>query len=142
MRRAVAAIVVTVVAVVLVAGFDARPPRTYNPESALRAAAVRPPPPRRDPDARVGRGPITVTPFSAIQVEATLTRGRLTGVRTLVLTGDGAHTQRLNARAEPVLRVEALRAASADVDIVSGATNTSESWIESLEAAIEDARDG
>jgi uncharacterized protein with FMN-binding domain len=80
------------------------------------------------------------TPFSLIQVEATLTRGRLTGVRTVYLTGDGRHTQAINARAEPILRREALRAGSADIDVVSGATYTSRSWIDSLKAAIKDAR--
>jgi uncharacterized protein with FMN-binding domain len=66
--------------------------------------------------------------------------GRLIGVRTVSLTGDGPHTQALNARAEPILRREALRAGSADIDTVSGATYTSESWIESLRAAMRVAR--
>ena len=124
-----------VVAVVLLARYETHPPRTLNPSSALRAAAtVRPPP--RDPQGRTARGPAVVTPFSVIQVEATVTRGRLTGVRTVALTGDGPHTDALNARAEPILRERALRAGSADVDVVSGATYTSESWTDSLRAAI------
>jgi uncharacterized protein with FMN-binding domain len=89
----------------------------------------------------IGTGPLINTPFSSIQVRAELTRGRLTGVRTLSLTGSDAHTNAINARAEPILRERALRAGSADVDVVSGATYTSESWIESLKSAIEAARD-
>ena len=84
----------------------------------------------------------STTPFSSIQVRAELTRGRLTGVETLALTGADAHTNELNARAEPILREEALAAGSADIDVVSGATGTSESWIESLRAAIRAARRG
>jgi uncharacterized protein with FMN-binding domain len=80
------------------------------------------------------------TPFSVIQVKATLTHGRLTGVETVALSGDGPHTQALNARAEPILRAEALKAGSADVDTVSGATSTSEIWIASLRGAIRKAR--
>jgi uncharacterized protein with FMN-binding domain len=150
-RRAVLALVVTVVAVVLLAGYDTHPPRMANPQAALppparhapapkarRAPASRPAAPR--PGTRTARGPLMTTPFSVIQVEATLTHGRLTGVRTVYLTGDGAHTQALNARAEPILRREALRAGSADVDVVSGATYTSQSWKRSLQAAIENAR--
>ena len=72
------------------------------------------------------------TPFSVIQVRATLTGGRLTGVETLALSGDDPHTEALNARAEPILREEALKAGSADVDVVSGATSSSQIWIESL----------
>ena len=62
-------------------------------------------------------------------------------MRTLHLSSDEPHTRALNRRAEPILREEALRARSADVDVVSGATYTSESWKESLQAAIEAARD-
>ncbi|MEA2251880.1 MAG: hypothetical protein QOI62_3054 [Solirubrobacteraceae bacterium] len=138
MRRAVLALVVTVVAVVLLAGYDTHPPRMANPQAALRPPARHAPAPK--PGTRTARGPLMTTPFSVIQVEATLTHGRLTGVRTVYLTGDGPHTEALNARAEPILRREALRAGSADVDVVSGATYTSESWKRSLQAAIDRAR--
>jgi uncharacterized protein with FMN-binding domain len=137
MKRAVAALVVTAVAVVLLARYETHPPG--KPAPRPRPAATPAPPP---PGVRVGTGPLLTTPFSSIQVRAELTRGRLTGVRTLSLTGADAHTQALNARAEPILREEALQAGSADIDIVSGATYTSESWIESLRAAIRDARRG
>jgi uncharacterized protein with FMN-binding domain len=125
MRRAVAALVVTAVAVVLLARYQTHPP-----------------PAQPKPGVKVGTGPLLTTPFSSIQVRAELTRGRLTGVRTLSLSGADAHTRSINARAEPLLRAEALRAGSARIDTVSGATYTSESWIESLEAAIRDARRG
>ena len=82
------------------------------------------------------------TPFSLVQVRVTLTHGRLTGVETVALTGEGPHTQAINARAEPILRREALRARSAHIDTVSGATYTSRVWIQSLRAAIEAARRG
>ena len=68
-------------------------------------------------------------------MRATLHRGRLTGVETLALSGDDPHTQALNARAEPILRAEALKAGSAAIDTVSGATSSSKQWIESLQAA-------
>jgi uncharacterized protein with FMN-binding domain len=138
MRRALVALVVTAVAVVLLAGYDTHPPRTVNPNSALRAQA----PPRVAPDSRsrTATGPAITTPFSVIQVQATVTDGRLTGVKTVALSGDGPHTQALNAHAEPLLRAAALRAGSAKIDTVSGATATSESWIQSLQAAIAKAR--
>jgi len=149
MRRAALALVLTVVAVVLLARYDTEPPVTLNPESALRPVAT---PralarPREAPPAAAGTrtavGPARVTPFSVIQVQATVSRdGRLVGVETVALSGDGPHTEALNARAEPILREEALRAGSADVDVVSGATSTSEIWIESLRGAIRRARRG
>jgi uncharacterized protein with FMN-binding domain len=142
MRRAVAALVVTVVAVVLLAGFDTRPPRTVNPNAARATppAIARTPTPTPPPGSRTADGPILSTPFSIIQVRATVLHGRLIGVETVALTGDGPHTQALNARAEPILREEALRAGSAKIDTVSGATSSSRQWIESLRGAIRKAR--
>jgi uncharacterized protein with FMN-binding domain len=139
MRRALAALVVTVVVVTLLVRYDTRPPVRRNPESALRTPApIRTP--AYPPGSVTGRGPLIATPFSSIQVQATLYRGRLIDVKTLSLTGSDTHTQALNARAEPILREEALKAGSADIDTVTGATYTSESWRESLAAAIEAAR--
>jgi uncharacterized protein with FMN-binding domain len=150
MRKAVVALVVTVVAVILLAGFDTRPPRTVNPNSALKAKSTpraltrarhaRPSPTASPAGTRAATGPALVTPFSVIQVRATLTHGRLTGVETVTLSGDGPHTEAINARAEPLLRAEALKAHSADVDVVSGATYTSRSWKDSLQSAIDKAR--
>jgi uncharacterized protein with FMN-binding domain len=143
MRRALAALVVTAVAVVLLARYETEPPRTLNPNSALRPAATAAPAPRARPrpGEKSASGPVITTPFSVIQVRATLTRGRLTGVETVGLSGDGPHTEALNARAEPILRAEALKAGSADIDVVTGATYTSESWRDSLQAAIDAARE-
>jgi uncharacterized protein with FMN-binding domain len=141
MRRAVAALVITAVAVVLLASYDTRPPTTFNPESALRRPAAATPAPRPHPPGTLsGRGPLLTTPFSTIQVQAWVHEGRLVDVKTLYLTGSDAHTNALNKRAEPVLRREALEAGSAEIDVVTGATYTSESWRDSLAAAIEAAR--
>ena len=142
MRRVVVVLVITVVAVILLARYDTEPPRTLNPNSALRPAATAEAAPRATPrpGEKTATGPAITTPFSVIQVKATLTRGRLTGVETVELTGDGPHTDALNARAEPILRAEALKAGSAKIDVVTGATYTSESWRESLQAAIDAAR--
>ncbi len=139
MKRALAALVVTAGGVVLLARYETRPPEQLAPRSALRPAAPAPTP---RPGVKTGTGPLLETPFSSIQVRAELTRGRLTGVQTLALTGADAHTLAINRRAEPLLREEALLAGDADIDVVSGATYTSESWIESLQAAIRAARRG
>jgi FMN-binding domain len=155
MRKALAVLAVTVVAVVALARYETHPPKRLNPNSALRAAASPPPagakptptpaPPRSGlpagaPGTRSGTGPVITTPFSTIQVRATLRGHRLVGVETVSLSGSDPHTEALNARAEPILREEALKAGDAEVDAVSGATYTSESWRDSLAAAIARAR--
>jgi uncharacterized protein with FMN-binding domain len=147
MRKVVAALLVTAVAVVLLAAYDTHPPAMLNPNSALRRPAEKATPtptatpkPRPHPPGTItGRGPLITTPFSSIQVQAWVHEGKLVDVKTLHLTGSDDHTNALNRRAEPILRREALEAGGADIDVVSGATYTSESWKGSLMAAIEAA---
>jgi hypothetical protein len=159
MRRAAVVLVVTAVVVVWLARYETRPPRTLNPNSALRerertgavatpralASAAREPDRRAgarpgSPGTRSATGPVITTPFSVIQVRAVLRGRRLAGVETVALSGSDPHTEALNARAEPILRESALKAGSARIDVVSGATYTSESWRDSLQAAIDAAR--
>jgi hypothetical protein len=150
-KRALVTLTLTAAAVVALARFHTEQPRVLNPLSALHDrlahhsrpalhAHVRGPSPPAG--VRTATSPPMATPFSLVQVRVTLTHGRVTGVETVALTGDGPHTQALNARAEPILRREALRAHSAHIDVVSGATYTSRVWIQSLRAAIELARRG
>jgi uncharacterized protein with FMN-binding domain len=112
------------------------------PSAATLAAPARRVSSRKPPV----RGPVrtgthtAATPFSLISVRVTLTAGRLTKVETLELNGSDARTRAINARAEPILREEALRAGSADIDVVTGATYTSRSYRTSLQAAIDEAR--
>ena len=144
MRAVLAALVVTAVVVVLLVSYDTRPPRDANPESALRTPAPRRTPSRRPHPAgsRTAEGGLFKTPYSRIQVEATVYRGRLIDVRTTLLGGNDTHTNALNARAEPILREEALRAGNAEIDLVTGATTTSLTWIEALQSAMERAGRG
>jgi uncharacterized protein with FMN-binding domain len=141
MRAALAALVVTAVVVVLLASYDTRPPRRANPESALRTPAPRRAPALRPhpPGSRTAESRLFITPYTRIQVEATVYRGRLIDVRTTLLGGSDTHTNALNARAEPILRREALKAGSAEIDLVTGATTTSLTWIEALQSAMERA---
>jgi uncharacterized protein with FMN-binding domain len=148
-RRAVPVAVATGAVVVLLANVRGRP--TVTP-------ALRPPPPHitgAEPAVRrvstkraTATGPVrsatgqtVTTPFSVIAVRVTLTGDELTRVETVELSGTGARTQAINAHAEPILREEALRAGSAKIDVVSGATYTSESYKDSLQSAIDRARD-
>ena len=96
--------------------------------------------PSRPGRRRTGLSDAFTTPFSFIQVRVTFTGRELTRVETVEMTGTGARTQAINARAEPILREEALRAGSADIDVVTGATYTSQSYRLALRSAIARAR--
>jgi uncharacterized protein with FMN-binding domain len=140
-KRALAALVVTALAVVLLARYETHPPPRLEAEQVRRAPQPSPTPAPAGANVRSATGPAITTPFSEVQVRVTLTGRRVTGIQTIALTGSDSHTRAINARAEPILRREALLAGSADVDTVSGATYTSESWIESLRSAVRAARD-
>ncbi len=148
MRRAAAALAVTAAAVVWLARYETQ---TAERPNALRDAGAAPPiraaaePVRRSgtlsgPGVRRESGPLLQTPFTVLQVRAAVRDGRLVGVETVTMGSQDAHTNRINERAEPILREEALRAGSADIDVVSGATYTSRSWRDSLRGAIDAAR--
>jgi uncharacterized protein with FMN-binding domain len=143
LRRAVPAVAATAAVVALLVNVRSRPPDIAAPRVARAEPEPRRVSVRRATVAgpvRTGTGQIITTPFSVIQVRATLTGRQLTRVETVELSGTGARTQAINARAEPILREEALKAGSAKIDVVSGATYTSESYRESLQSAIDDAR--
>jgi uncharacterized protein with FMN-binding domain len=117
------------------------PPLAAGPSTkVIRGVSERRPtrPGRR----RTGLSDAFTTPFSFIQVRVTFTGRELTRVETVEMTGTGARTQAINSRAEPMLREEALRAGSADVDVVTGATYTSRSYRLALQSAIDRARRG
>jgi uncharacterized protein with FMN-binding domain len=61
---------------------------------------------------------------------------KIVGVSVPTYPNHTDRSQLINERAIPILRSETLRAQSAKIDLVSGATDTSESYVQSLQAAI------
>ncbi|WP_329561363.1 FMN-binding protein [Kitasatospora sp. NBC_01266] len=78
------------------------------------------------------------TPYGTVQVQAVLSGGKLTDVTVLQQT-DGRHSSQIDSYALPVLRSEALAAQNANIDVVSGATYTSDGYAQSLQAALDAA---
>jgi len=72
--------------------------------------------------------------YGTVQVEVTFTGTRMVAVTLLQAPDDGRALTAL-----PRLQQEAMKAQSADIDTITGATETSESYKTSLQAAI-DAR--
>ena len=84
-------------------------------------------------------GQAVQTPFGTVQVQVTLQNGTITDVQALQLPSGGGHTGQVSAYAGPQLRSEALQAQSAQIDTISGATYTSEGYIQSLQSALNQA---
>jgi FMN-binding protein len=149
-RRAAPVAVATAGVVALLQSVRARPPalpvrrppvlQAGPTTKAIHGVSSRPA--RRPGRVRSALSEPFTTPFSFMQVRVTFTGRELTRVETVEMTGTGARTQAINARAEPILREEALRAGSADIDVVTGATYTSRSYRAALQSAIDRARRG
>ncbi|HEX4215764.1 MAG TPA: FMN-binding protein [Candidatus Dormibacteraeota bacterium] len=77
--------------------------------------------------------------YGRVQVRIVVEEGRLVDISTVSLVGDSPHSQELNQHAAPILRSETLRAQSARIDAVTGATYTSDAYIESLGTALDRA---
>ena len=78
--------------------------------------------------------------YGYIQVQAVIKNGKLTDVNFLQYPNGHSRSIEINTTAMPYLKQEAIAAQSADVDIVSGATDTTKAFIESLSSALSKAK--
>ena len=76
--------------------------------------------------------------YGTVQVQVTVSGGAITDITTLQAPGDGRSGQ-ISQYAVPILQSEALSAKSAQIDLVSGATYTSEAYAQSLQSALDQA---
>jgi uncharacterized protein with FMN-binding domain len=84
-------------------------------------------------------GPVASTRWGPVQVQLTVADGSLTGVTVLQYPNGNGRDQEINDYALPILVQETLDAQSAQIDMVSGATVTSEGYLESLQSALDEA---
>lgn len=143
MRRAVLAVVTTLAGLVLLLGFKTQPlPATAA--GPVRSAAA-PAPAGSDAPAGAPAAPqaVTVTGqsvgtrYGPVQVQVVATGTRVEDVTAITLPSEEARSVQIGQRAAPVLRREALDAQSAEIDMVSGATYTSEGYQQSLQSALD-----
>jgi uncharacterized protein with FMN-binding domain len=78
-------------------------------------------------------------PYGTMQVAAVIRDGKLTDIHVLRET-DGGRSHQIDAAAIPVLKSEALSAHSANINVVSGATFTSQGYAQSLQSALDKAK--
>ncbi len=81
-------------------------------------------------------GKDTDTIFGKVQVAAVISGGKLVDVKFLHFPNDRTTSINISNTSLPLLKNEAIIAQSANVDIVSGATQTSEGFSQSLAAAL------
>jgi uncharacterized protein with FMN-binding domain len=77
--------------------------------------------------------------YGNVQVKAIISGGKITDVQFLQSPNDRSTSVRINSQAMPLLTQEAIQVQSAQVDGVSGATATSQAFIQSLSSALQQA---
>lgn len=82
------------------------------------------------------RGSVDNAYYGLVQVEAEIQGGRLIAVRILQYPNDRRTSRYIAHHSLPILNREAIRAQSARIDTVSGATLTSRAYIRSLRDAL------
>jgi len=159
MRRAIPVIATTAGGLALVAGFHTNPktplalrsvpgststapplPQDSSTSSTIRTSStVRAPAPSTTaaPAVRSITGPVIETQYGPVQVRVTLTGTRITDVQALQLPSDRSRSVSISQYAGPRLRYEALQAQSANIDLVSGASYTSQGYADSLQGALD-----
>lgn len=80
------------------------------------------------------------TRYGPVQVQIRWRAGRILAATAVVYPQDSGRDKEINSYAVPVLQSETLKAQSASIDMVSGATYTSHGYEQSLQSAIDSAR--
>ena len=75
--------------------------------------------------------------YGELELEVTVTGSRITNVQPVIDTAFDPHSSQVNSYAEPLLQNETLQAQSANISGVSGATFTSQAYVQSLQAALD-----
>jgi uncharacterized protein with FMN-binding domain len=84
-------------------------------------------------------GTAVPTRFGTVQVQITVQAGAITDVTALQLTDNDRKSVQISNRAAPLLRAAVIKAQSAQVQTISGATVTSAAYLTSLQGALDAA---
>ena len=167
MKRAVPALVVTLLGLLALATFKSSPglpaqsaalplPKSSVPPTSAPPPGTTGPAPQTAPQTTPGATspPTTTTngnatrtidgdPFDnqygTVQVRVTLQGNRIITVTPLQIPTERRRSAEISQEAAPLLLQESLQAQSARIDIVGGATYTSQSYAQSLQSALDKA---
>ena len=113
-------------------------------QTVTKTQSAPPPPKQTTPTSLYNDGTYTGAVADAyygnVQVEVTVSGGVISNVNFLQYPSDRSTSRYINGQATPILAQEAIKAQSASVDVVSGATDTSHAFEQSLSSALSQAR--
>ena len=84
-------------------------------------------------------GDAVMTRYGPVQVEITVSNGQITSSAVTQVPWSNGRDQQINGYAVPILNDEVVQAQGSGIDMVSGATYTSEGYVQSLQSAIDQA---
>src|SRR3954453_7711702 len=119
---------------------------SQTPRSPTSTTAAAPPTPTATASAAPGAqssatktytGDAVDTRWGPVQVQITVTAGKVTDSQAVVYPNGNGRDVEINSYALPVLSQEAVQQQSAQIDTVSGATVTSDGYVQSLQSALD-----
>lgn len=85
------------------------------------------------------KGSVAQTRWGPVQVQLTISGDRITKASVLQYPNGNGRDAEINGYALPILTKETVAAQSAEIDMVSGATVSSDGYLESLQSALDQA---
>ncbi|MCU0278628.1 MAG: FMN-binding protein [Candidatus Nanopelagicales bacterium] len=136
MKRIIFALLTTVTIVVLLFGYNTSTMGVMvGQDTVISGSAATP----QAQQAVTVTGPSVATEWGPVQVEITVTGSEVSDVQVLQYPNSNPKDQQINAYALPILVDETLQAQDANISMVSGATVTSVGYLQSLQAALDEA---
>jgi uncharacterized protein with FMN-binding domain len=84
--------------------------------------------------------PVENAYFGSLQIQVAVSGGKISDVAFLQFPNANQHSKEVSQQALPYLKSEAIQAQSANVNIVSGATQTSQAFQQALASALNQAQ--
>ena len=110
----------------------ASPPRSSNKSGPPTSKSSKPAP-------ATYTGDSADTRWGPVQVQITVQGGKITGSQAVQYPQNNGRDAQINGFALPILNQEVVQQQSASIDTVSGATVTSDGYLQSLQSAIDKA---
>ena len=142
MKRVILAVVSTVASLVMLLSFKthspsaaATPPAAISTTGTSGSAGSA----AGSSGTRTYTGDAAMTQYGPVQVQVTLKNGTVANVAATTYPMSSPLDAQINSYAIPQLNSEAISAGSANIDMVSGATYTSQGYLSSLQSALNKA---
>ena len=112
-------------------------PKTFSSPTTTNAPAPQTTAAKTTPSTKTATGDDAPNQYGDVQVRVTVSGTKITNITNVALPSSDGKSQEISAAAGPELAQQALSAQSAQIDGVSGASYTSDSYLTSLQSALD-----